>query len=117
MRTVNQRRYLRIPCRNVQGCIETKQGASVIVRLLNISRGGVAFTSSAEFYTGTPVSIATHYIEGGQNIFTDGRIIRVQRQATLIGPVNMLSNFALINRAGVWMKAKKPTFKPLSNQN
>lgn len=76
----------RIPCRNVRACIKTEEGSTVMVNLLNISRGGVCFISDEEFYTGTPVSIATHYIEGGQNIYQDGRIIRVQRKPSSMLP-------------------------------
>jgi hypothetical protein len=87
VRTVNQRRYPRIPCRNVKACIRTEQGSSAVVNLVNMSRGGLCFTSEMEFCPGTRVSIATHFIEGGHNIFQDGRIIRVQSKgsATLPG--------------------------------
>lgn len=86
VRTVDQRRYPRIQCRNVRACIKTDTHADVIVNLINISRGGVCFTSYAEFYPGTPVSIATHYIEGGQNIFQNGRIVRMQHSPRTMSP-------------------------------
>ena len=54
--------------------------------LVNISRGGVYFTSVEDFRLGAPVSIASHYIEGSQNIYQDGRIIRVQCRATTLFP-------------------------------
>lgn len=82
----NRRRHPRIPCRNVKACIKTEQGSSVVVNLVNMSRGGVCFTSVAEFRLGTKVSIATHYIEGGHNIFQPGRIVRVQSKLTAIFP-------------------------------
>lgn len=87
VRTGNERRYPRIPCRNVEACIKTEQGSSVIVKVLNISRGGSCFTGGTEFCPGVPVAIATHYIEGGHNIYQDGRIIRVhfEGSATLPG--------------------------------
>lgn len=87
VRTVNERRHLRIPCRDVKACIKTEQGFSVVVNIVNISRGGVCFTGSTEFSPGTPVSIATHYIKGGHNIYQDGRIVRVhcKGSATLPG--------------------------------
>jgi hypothetical protein len=56
------------------------------VNLINISRGGVCFSSHAEFHPGISVSIATHYIEGGNNIFQDGRIVRVQRAPSAMSP-------------------------------
>jgi hypothetical protein len=91
VRTVNERRYPRIPCRNVKACIKTEQGSSVVVSLANMSRGGVCFTSVEPFSKGTPVSIATHYIEGGHNIFQDGRIVRVQSK----GSVNFPGEYAV----------------------
>jgi hypothetical protein len=39
----------------------------------------MCFRSAENFYPGTAVSVATHYIEGGQNIFQNGRIVRVCR--------------------------------------
>jgi hypothetical protein len=86
VRTVDERRYPRITCRNVRACINTEANAGVIVDLINISRGGVCFSSYAEFHPGTPVSIATHYIVGGQNIFQNGRIVRMQRSPSATAP-------------------------------
>jgi hypothetical protein len=86
VRTVNERRYPRIPCRNVKACVKTALGSSIVVNVVNISRGGVCFTSAEKFCAETPVSIATHYIDGGQNIYQDGRIIRVQRRPTAMLP-------------------------------
>jgi hypothetical protein len=87
IRAVNERHYPRISCRNVKAGIKTAQGSIIIVDLLNISRGGLCFTSLSDFLSRTLVSIATHYIEGGHNIFQDGTIIRVQRRgsATILG--------------------------------
>jgi hypothetical protein len=87
VRAVNERRHPRIPCRNVKACIKTEQSSSVIVDVINISRGGVCFMSFIEFHPGTQVSIAMHYIEGGHIIFQGGRIIRAKHSgsATLPG--------------------------------
>jgi hypothetical protein len=87
VRTVNERRHPRIPCRSVKACIKTEQGSSVVVSVVNISRGGICFTGVTEFCPGAPVTVATHYIEGGQNIYQDGQIIRVhcKGSATLPG--------------------------------
>ena len=87
--------YPSIPCRNVRACIKTAQGSSVIVDLINISRGGVSFTSPAEFSAGTLVSIATHYLEGGHNIYQDGQIIRVQREDSSTQPGEYAIEFLL----------------------
>lgn len=81
VRTVNERRHPRIPCRNAKACVKTGQEENV-VDLVNISRGGVCFTSVADFRPGTKVSIATHYIEGGHNIYQEGIVVRAQHRAS-----------------------------------
>jgi hypothetical protein len=86
VRSVNERRYARIPCRAAKACIKTEQGSDAVVDVINISRGGVCFMSFIEFHPGTPVSIATHYIDGGQNIYQDGRIIRAKHSGTATLP-------------------------------
>jgi hypothetical protein len=78
VRTVDERQHPRIPCRNVKACVKTERSGGIVVDLVNVGQGGVSFTSFATFPHGTQVLIATHYIEGGQNIYQDGRIIRVQ---------------------------------------
>jgi hypothetical protein len=84
----------------VRACIKTEAHAGVIVDLINISRGGVCFTSNAKFYPRTPVSIATHYIEGGHKIFQDGRIVRMQRKPCSVLPGEYAIEF-LTNRSMV----------------
>jgi hypothetical protein len=74
-RTVNKRRHLRVSC-NASACIRTKK-ATVLVEIVDISRSGMCFRSAEHFYPGTAVSVATHYIAGGQNIFQNGTIVRV----------------------------------------
>jgi hypothetical protein len=77
VRSGNERCCPRIPCRNVQACVRT-QFASIVVSVTNISRKGLCFGSTERFFPGTAVSVATYYVEGGQNIFQNGRIVRVR---------------------------------------
>ncbi len=77
VRTVNKRRHPRIPCRNMLACIRT-EFASIVVEMLNISQMGLCFKSAEQFCPGTEVSVAAYYVEGGQNIFQGGRIVRAQ---------------------------------------
>lgn len=81
-----QRQDIRIPCRNVEGCIRIEDGSSVKVNLLNIGRGGVCFASHVNFAPWTWVSVAASYIDGAQNLFRQGRIIRVQRRPLGVFP-------------------------------
>lgn len=76
-RAVNGRRTSRVPCRNVLACVKT-QFTSVVVDVVNISRKGLCFRTVEQFSPGTTVSVATYYIEGGQNIFQKGTIVRVR---------------------------------------
>jgi hypothetical protein len=93
VRTGESRRHHRIPCRNVKACIKTATGSNVIVELFNISRGGIYFSSAAHFLPGALVSIATHYIEGGSNVFQDGRIVRMQRKPSETEPGEFAAEF------------------------
>jgi PilZ domain-containing protein len=72
---VERRRCNRIPCRDARACIRPAGSTSVIVEMPNISRNGMCFRTSEQFRPEARVSIATHYTQGGQNIFQDGRII------------------------------------------
>ena len=73
---VERRRFARIRCKNVKACIKLGEGLQAVVDVLNISRGGVCFTSREKYSVGAIVSIATHYIAGGFNIFQDAQIVR-----------------------------------------
>jgi len=77
--TVNKRRHLRVFCRRGRACIRT-ESASFVVELTDVSRSGLCFrtTQTQQFRAGTPISVATHYIEGGENIFQNGQIVRVR---------------------------------------
>lgn len=78
--TVNRRKRPRVPCRKTKAYVITDQVAGVVVDVIDISRGGLCFASFEQFRIKTAVSIATHYMEGGQNIFQDGLIIRVRHK-------------------------------------
>jgi hypothetical protein len=78
--TINRRKRPRVPCRKTKAYVITDQVAGVVVEVIDISRGGLCFASFEQFRIKTAVSIATHYMEGGQNIFQDGLIIRVRHK-------------------------------------
>jgi hypothetical protein len=98
LRPVNKRRHTRIPCRSVQAGIRTEKDAIVIVDVVSLSRGGVRFTSFATFSLETLVSIAIYYVEGGQNIFQHGRVIRVQRNVAEEQPDEYAIEFSTTSR-------------------
>jgi CheY-like chemotaxis protein len=78
-----RRRHPRIPLRNVRACITTRHGATAVVDVADLSRGGFCFfTSDQWFALGTQVSVAMHYNEGGENISQSGRIVRVRTRSS-----------------------------------
>jgi hypothetical protein len=95
-RNVERRRHPRIPCRSVKACIKTEQASPVIVNVENMSRSGVFFVSMKQFDPGTAVSIAMHYIEGGQNLFQNCRIVRAQATTSATAPNQYAAEFSLI---------------------
>lgn len=79
-RQKDKRRHSRISLSNSKVCIKTASGEAAIAEIINLSRGGVYFRTSAHFAAGSLVFVATHYIEGGMNIFQEGIVVRVQRE-------------------------------------
>ena len=72
---VERRRCNRVPCRGVRACINTGGATSVIGDMPNVSRNGMCLRTFEQLRPEALVSIATHYIEGGQNIFRNGRLV------------------------------------------
>lgn len=66
----------RIICRNATASIKIGEGQHFLVKLASMGKKSVSFISEERFVVGNSVSIATHYIEGAQNIYQDGRITR-----------------------------------------
>ena len=95
-RNVERRRHPRIPCRSVKACVKSEQASPVIVDVENMSRCGVFFASMKRFAPGTAVSIAMHYIEGGQNLFQNCRIVRAEPTTSAAVPNQYGAEFSLI---------------------
>jgi hypothetical protein len=53
-------------------------GKTYIVEVANVSRGGACFVTFDRLTQGESVSVAVHYVEGGQNIFQNARIVRTR---------------------------------------
>lgn len=66
----------RIVCRNAVASIKTADGEHSLVKLASMGKKSLSFISEKRFIVGNRVSIATHYIEGAQNLYQDGRIAR-----------------------------------------
>ena len=67
--------------RNGKACILCN-GEQQIVEMLNVSRGGICIRSRIRYAVGTFVQVAAHYVEGANNIFLSGRVVRANLAAT-----------------------------------
>jgi hypothetical protein len=76
-----RRRHHRIASRNGKACILCN-GEQQIVEMLNVSRGGICIRSRIRYAVGTFVQVAAHYVEGANNIFLSGRVVRANLAAT-----------------------------------
>lgn len=94
----NRRRHPRVPCRNVKACIKADE-ANIVVDVLDISRSGLRFATFQQFAPGAAVAVAPHYIEGGQNIFQNARIVRVRHK-----PSGMLPPEYAVEFSAHWRK-------------
>jgi hypothetical protein len=92
---VNRRKRPRVPCRKTRAYIIANEVPGVVVEVVDISRGGLCFMSFEQFRLHTAVSVATHYMEGGQNIFQDGLIIRVRHKEPGTLPTEYAVEFSL----------------------
>jgi hypothetical protein len=91
---VNRRKQPRVPCRKIRAFVITRDVPGIVVDVVDISRGGLCFLSFEQFSPKTTISIATHYIEGGQNIFQDGRIVRVRQKRAGMLPTEYAVEFS-----------------------
>jgi hypothetical protein len=74
----DRRRHVRVKMRAAKACIMQPNLPDDIVDVLDVSRGGLRFTSLHEYQRGTWVQVAVPYTPGGANIFVSARIVRVQ---------------------------------------
>ncbi len=91
---INRRKQPRVPCRKTKAYVITDGVPGVVVDVVDISRGGACFLSFEQFRPYTAVSIATHYIEGGQNIFQVGLIVRVRHKQSALLPTEYAVEFS-----------------------
>ncbi len=81
-RTQNQRRYPRLAVRNTKACLKRAGFPEDVVEVLDLSRGGIRFRSFVDYQVDTRFEVAVPYTEGGANIFTQARLVRVQYRPT-----------------------------------
>lgn len=81
-RTQNQRRYPRLAVRNTKACLKRAGAKDDVVEVLDLSRGGIRFRSFVDYQIDARFEVAVPYTEGGANIFTQARLVRVQYRPT-----------------------------------
>lgn len=72
-RTENRRKHNRIVMK-VMACVRQPGFGEEIVRVENVSRGGLNFVSSNTYFEGSRIEVAVPYTPGGANIFVAARI-------------------------------------------
>jgi hypothetical protein len=82
-RTINDRKHTRVQMRNIRACLHRQGFEDDIVTVSNLSRGGIAFISMVDYVPGTLVEVAVPYTEGGANVFTPAKVVRVRCRPTV----------------------------------
>ncbi len=78
---INDRQHGRIPT-HAKAFLRIPGREEELVNVLDVSRGGLRFESPNNYEVGLEMEVALHYVEGGNNIFQKGRIVRKQRRPT-----------------------------------
>jgi hypothetical protein len=69
---------VRVWLKQMTACIRQAGFGEEVVRVQNVSRGGLRFTSPKTYYEGSRIEVAVPYAPGGPNIFVPARIVRTQ---------------------------------------
>lgn len=75
---VNRRKHARITMKNVKACLHRDGFADDVVKVLDLSRGGIRFLSAIDYLPNTQVSVSVPYTPEGSNIFSSAKVVRVQ---------------------------------------
>ena len=80
-RTREDRQHRRIALKRASACIKQPGKPDDIVTVVDLSRGGLRFTSTVDYQPDARIEVAVPYTEGGANIFVPATIIRVALRA------------------------------------
>ena len=81
-RTRNERKHTRVAMKRIRAYIKRLGQNDDVVEVLDLSRGGVRFLSLVDYQPKAYLEIAVPYTEGGANIFTPARVVRVNSRPT-----------------------------------
>jgi len=82
-RTIENRLYKRVAVKRVKACLRRTVGGEDVVEVLDISRGGIRFLSYVDYPPDTILQVAVPYMDEAENMFTAGKIVRVQCRPTV----------------------------------
>ncbi len=76
----NARKNVRVRLKDMTACIRQPGFGEEVVRVENVSRGGLRFSSPKTYYAGSGIEVAVPYTPGAANIFVPARIVRTQEK-------------------------------------
>lgn len=76
--TKQNRKDLRVQLKKLSACIRQPGFGEEVVRVEDVSRGGLRFLSRNTYYEGSSIEVAIPYTAGAANIFVVARIVRAQ---------------------------------------
>jgi len=71
-----QRKHVRVSVKRITACIRQPGFGEEIVRVDNVSRGGLRFFSPNTYFEGSRIEVAVPYAPNGASIFVAARIVR-----------------------------------------
>jgi len=77
-RTRNDRKHTRLAMKRTKACIKRLGQADDVVDVIDVSRGGFRLVSLVDYQPRAYLEIAVPYTEGGANVFTPARVVRVK---------------------------------------
>jgi hypothetical protein len=75
---INRRKHMRVAMKNVKACLQRLGFADDVVKVVDLSRGGIRFLSEVDYRPGTELSVSVPFTPGGSNVFSPARVVRVQ---------------------------------------
>jgi hypothetical protein len=90
-RTRNDRKHIRVAMKRIRAGVKRLGMSDDVVDVLDLSRGGVRFLSFVDYQLKTYLEIAVPYTEGGANIYTPARVVRINSRPQ---PPELLGEYA-----------------------
>ena len=76
----NNRKHPRVRMKTTACIFQPGYGSEEIVRVEDISRGGLSFRTTNLYYLGTIIEVAAPFTAGAANVFIPARVVRVENR-------------------------------------